>query len=163
MKSIKLAEQRHGFNRVVEQRCRGPVCARTCLTLFTLLATASLVGCSDGRPKRVPVSGQVLIDGKPVTGGSIRFVPEGARPSAADIDEEGRFTLACFDGDDGAVIGTHRIQVAAREITGEEKIRWLAPKSYSDYRSSGLVVEVTEPTDSLVIELTWGGKKPRDK
>ncbi len=129
------------------------------LVLVAMLIAAA-VGCSDGRPKRVAISGTVMIDGEPVKGGSIRFVPEGARPSSSDLDTEGRFTLRCFgdDGNDGAVLGTHRVEVAAREVIGE-KVKWYAPQEYSDFRSSGLTVEVTEPTDSLVIELTWDGKK----
>ncbi len=131
--------------------------------VIALSCTLVATGCSDGLPQRVPVSGKVLIDGKPVTAGSIRFVPEGARPSSADLDSEGRFQLYCFDGEDGAVIGTHRVQVAAREITGDESVRWLAPQKYSDHRASGIVVEITEPVDDLVIELTWDKKKPRGK
>ena len=125
-----------------------------------MLLLVALVGCSDGRPKRVAVSGQVVIDGEPVKAGSIRFVPEGARPSAGDLDSEGRFSLSCFEIGDGAIIGTHKVQVAARAIEGES-LRWFAPQKYSDVSTSGLTVEITEPTDSLLIELTWkGSKKP---
>ncbi len=137
------------------------------MRLGGLLMACSLfmvaTGCGDGRPQRVAVSGQVLVDGEPVPAGSIRFVPEGSRPAIADLDQEGRFTLRSYDGEDGAVVGTHRVQVAARAVTGDEKIRWYAPQKYSDFRSSGLTVEVTEPVDDLVIDLTWGGKKPRGK
>ena len=40
---------------------------RTLLVLLTPLT----FGCDDGRPKRVPVSGQVLIDGEPLRGGIV--------------------------------------------------------------------------------------------
>ncbi len=128
------------------------------LVFAVALCISLIAGCGDGRPKRVPVSGQVLIDGEPVKAGSIRFVPEGARPSSSDLDAEGRFTLRCFEKNDGAVLGTHRVQVAARAMEGD-KLRWYAPQEYSDVETSGLSVEITEPTDSLVIELTWEGKK----
>jgi hypothetical protein len=118
------------------------------------------VGCSDGRPARVTVSGQVLIDGEPLSQGNIKFVPEGARPSAGTIAEDGRFTLTCYDGNDGVVPGTHRVQISASEILGESKIKWWAPKKYCDFRISGLTFEITEPTDDLKIELTWDGGKP---
>lgn len=125
------------------------------LLAFALLSAA---GCGDGKPKRVAVSGQVLIDGEPVKGGSIQFIPEGARPSSGDLDENGRFTLRCFDKDDGAVVGTHRVKIAARAMEGD-KLRWYAPEEYADLDKADLTVEITEPTDSLVIELTWKGKK----
>jgi len=126
--------------------------------MLLILVTMATVGCSDGRPKRVPVSGQVLIDGEPVKGGSIQFVPVGARPSSSDLDEEGRFSLQCFEKGDGAVTGTHKVIVAARAMEGT-KLKWYAPQEYADADTSGLTQEITEATDSLVIELTWKGKK----
>lgn len=117
-------------------------------------------GCSDGRPVRVTVSGQVLIDGQPLTVGNIKFVPEGARPSSSKIDSEGRFTLTCYDGDDGVVPGKHRAQVSAVEVLGPSKVRWHAPQKYADFRTSELEYEITEPTDDLKIELTWDGGAP---
>ena len=62
-----------------------------------LLVSLVAVGCSDGRPERFLVSGQVLIDGAPLTYGYIRFVPKDARPSGANLDEGGRFTLSCYE------------------------------------------------------------------
>jgi hypothetical protein len=120
----------------------------------------SCVGCSDGRPARVTVSGQVLIDGVPLSQGNIKFVPEGARPSAGTIAEDGRFTLTCYDGNDGVVPGTHRVQISASEILDESKVKWWAPKKYCNFRKSGLTFEITEPTDDLKVELTWDGGKP---
>lgn len=117
-------------------------------------------GCGDGRPARVTVSGQVLIDGKPLQQGNIKFVPEGARPSAGTIDENGRFTLTCFDGNDGVIPGTHRVQISASEILDNSKVKWWAPRKYSDFRTSELEFVINEPTDDLTIELTWDGGKP---
>src|ERR1044071_5554060 len=75
-----------------------------------LLALVSGLGCSDGRPVRVPISGTVTIDGEPVTRGSIKFVPDNGRPSSGQINADGRFTLTCYDGNDGALPGKHRVQ-----------------------------------------------------
>lgn len=139
---------------------------RTDSVFFRTLATLSalsflcLLGCGDGRPDRVKVSGQVLIDGKPLTTGNLKFVTEGARPSTARLDEQGRFTLMCYDGDDGVVPGKHRVQVSSFELVSASKVRWLAPPQYADFRSSRLEYEITEPTDDLKIELTWGDGKP---
>ncbi len=133
---------------------------RTNLQLIFLLLATSLAGCGDGRPARVPVAGQVLIDGKPLTLGYIRFVPPDARPSGGEIGPDGRFTLTCYDGQDGAVLATHRIEVAAGEDLSQSSKRWHAPKKYADATTSGLSQEVSGPTDSLVINLTWDGKAP---
>jgi hypothetical protein len=126
--------------------------------LAVLLLTVA--GCGDGRPARVTVSGRVLIDGEPLTQGIVQFVPDGARPSASKIDAEGRFKLTCYDGGDGIVPGTHRVMIAAKEMLGESKVKWLAPPKYADFRSSELSFEITEPIDDLTIELTWDGGKP---
>ena len=45
--------------------------------LPALAMVCSMAGCGDGRPTRVPVSGQVLIDGAPLTHGYVRFTPAG--------------------------------------------------------------------------------------
>jgi hypothetical protein len=117
------------------------------------------VGCGDGRPKRVPVSGQVLIDGKPLAAGIIRVIPDGARPAMSYLDENGRFDLTTFNQGDGCVPGTHKVVVLGnRRHPG--RVEWLAPKKYWSPTTSGLTVTIDRPTDSLAIELTWGGGKP---
>ena len=123
------------------------------LSPFVLLAFAVLIGCGDGRPTRVPVSGTVTIDGEPLKQGYLRFVPPNDRPSSGEIDEQGRFTLTCFDEEDGAVLGTHKVAVIANETLDEVTMKWHAPQHYADYTTSGLEVEITGPTDDLLIEL----------
>lgn len=127
------------------------------LLLIVMLLTA--MGCGDGRPDRVPVSGKVLIDGAPVTHGNIKFVPQHGRPSFSEIGPDGRFTLTCYDGKDGALPGTHRVQVDANRAISEKKMEIFTPKQYADFRTSGLEVVVSEGVDDLVIELTWGNQK----
>ena len=152
------------INNLAPARCQRSITERRQRRLVRLviptLAMLVLLGCSDGRPARVAVSGKVLIDGQPLTQGIVQFVPDGSRPSAGKLDQEGRFTLTCYDGDDGIVPGTHRVMVAAKEVIGESKVKWLAPPKYADFRRSGLSFEITEPTDDLTIELTWDGGKP---
>ncbi len=130
-------------------------------TLIALLLLAgAAAGCGDGRPRRVPVSGRVLIDGKPLTLGYIRFVPDEGRPSGGDLGPDGRFRLTCYDGYDGAVVGTHRVEVAAREILGTDTLRWHAPKKYLQFDTSDVSVEIAGATDALQIDLTWDGGAP---
>jgi hypothetical protein len=132
-----------------------------CFRLVLLAATFTLcIGCGPGKPERVQVSGQVLIDGKPLPCGQIFFVPSGSRPSRAPIDSEGRFVLSSFSDKDGAAIGTHRIGVYGNEQLDGNKTKWHAPKKYCDYNTSGLQKEITGSTDNLVIELTWAGGAP---
>lgn len=125
-----------------------------------LASTALIAGCGDGRPKRLQVSGQVLIDNQPLSYGYIRFVPKDARPSGGRLDENGRFTLSCYAKNDGIIPGVHRVEVDASESLSGTELKWHAPKKYFRYKSSGIEQEVTESTDSLEIHLTWDGGKP---
>jgi hypothetical protein len=127
------------------------------LSLIGIVALL-LVGCNEGRPPRVPVSGQVLIDGKPLTYGDLKFVPEGARPSYAKLDSNGGFTLTCYDGNDGVVPGLHRVAVSGSEVKQGQSV-WHAPIKYANFRTSGITVQIDSPTNSLVIELGSDGRQ----
>jgi hypothetical protein len=120
----------------------------------------AVAGCGDGRPARVPVSGQVLIDGKPLTFGFVRFFPKATRGSGGAIDGDGRFTLTCFDPNDGATIGVHQVVVSACESLSPTKTKWHTPKKYASHATSGLEKEIKGPTNNLVINLSWDGGKP---
>jgi len=132
--------------------------------VFWILAIGLLfigsAGCGEGLPKRVPVSGTVLVDGKPLTTGAVMFIHPSSRPSAGMIDSNGHFSLSCYQPNDGAVIGKHRVKVTACQSLSERSNRWLAPKKYADVNSSGLEIEITEPKSDLEINLTWAGGKP---
>lgn len=146
--------------RRFESRTSNPSTLTLHLRRFTVLCLiATLVGCGEGRPHRVPVSGRVTIDGKPLTHGIVRFVPQNDRPSGGVLDSEGRFTLTCFDPGDGAVLGLHRVAVAGDERLNATRVRWHAPPKYASHIQSGLTQEITGPTDSVHIELTWDGGK----
>jgi hypothetical protein len=118
-----------------------------------------LAGCSDGRPKRVPVAGQVFIDGKPLTVGSVRFTPPSGRPASGMIDKDGRFSLSTFEPGDGCPLGEHRVSIVGFENVSSTTRRWLVPKTYSSPDSSGLTQTVEGPSDSVKFELTWGNVK----
>lgn len=125
------------------------------LTALALVA----VGCDDGRPDRVPVSGQVLIDGEPLTHGYVRLVHPTSRPAVGKLDADGRFTLSCYEKGDGAIRGVQQVAIDAKKPIGEDRLEWHAPKKYASATTSGIEVEITEPTDSLTINISWDGQK----
>jgi hypothetical protein len=133
---------------------------KTCLLLFLVAFAVILSGCGDGRPARVPVSGRVLIDGKPLERGSIKFIPQIGRASAGNINKDGRFSLGCFAKNDGAVIGRHAIEIFAVEPIGSNKEQHYVPEKYGNSATSGLTQEIKGPTNDLTVELTWAGGKP---
>ncbi len=125
-----------------------------------LLAIGVATGCSEARPERVPISGVVLIDGQPMPDCYIQFVPSNGRASRGHTDSEGRFSLTCYEDQDGVLLGAQRVSVTAfKEINGET-IQWNLPKKYMDHKTSNIRFEIDEPNDNLKIELTWDGDKP---
>lgn len=91
------------------------------------VALAAALGCGDGGPKYVEVSGVVTINGKPYGKAVVSFQPLGTkenpnpgRGSSSYTDESGRFTLKCDDGKDGAVVGKHRVRIMTKgnEVVG---------------------------------------------
>jgi hypothetical protein len=124
---------------------------------FLALFPLSL-GCGDERPERVKVSGVVMIDGKPLTSGSVRFIPTGSRPETGVIDENGRFTLSTFQPGDGCILGTHTVTIHAADTVDEFTLRWNTPKKYAVATTSGIQKTIDQPTDSMQIEISWDGK-----
>jgi hypothetical protein len=129
------------------------------ICLAIMFVVFSVTGCGDGRPARVTVSGVVLIDGEPLSRGNIKFVPENGRPSAGKIGQDGRFTLTCYDGADGAIPGKHRVQVSANRGISDSKIEWYAPRKYADFRTSEIEIEIDKPVSDLKVELRSNGQK----
>jgi hypothetical protein len=122
-----------------------------------VLAALLLGGCEPSGPKLVPVSGKVTIDGKPLTIGSIQFVPENARPAYGEIGSDGSFKLKT-DEAEGVVLGQHKVVVTAQETAGTEatgeSVRYIAPQRYGSPLTTDVTVNIEGPRDDLLIELT---------
>lgn len=126
---------------------------------FLLLGILPLLGCDWG-PKIVPVSGQVVIDGKPLQKGFVRFIPDNARAASSEIDSNGKFTLTTVNHNDGCVVGTHKVEIISKEFPSQTQTRWLIPRKYADLATSGLEITVERPQTDLKIELSWDGGQP---
>jgi hypothetical protein len=125
-----------------------------------MLVVASLAGCSDGRPARVPVTGKVLIDGAPLAYGQVLFHARNHRPATGKIQPDGSFELATYERGDGCVVGEHVVTVHGGEAINATTMLWHSPPKYSQAAGSGLSATVVEGMEPVTIELTWGGGKP---
>ena len=72
-----------------------------------------VVGC--GGAKRGAVSGQVTLDGQPVDGGEIRFLPNVGMPAWGEI-VKGRYAIPAATGPS---LGTARVEVRSSRKTGK--------------------------------------------
>jgi hypothetical protein len=134
--------------------------SNTTIALLLGVSVTITAGCSDGRPERVPISGKVLIDGVPLEKAFVKFVPADGRPAIGETDSNGRFSLTCYEPNDGAMLGTNQVAVIAVKEISSAAMMWRAPKKYADSRASGIEVVVEEPKDDLTLNLTWDGGKP---
>ncbi|MFN9719447.1 MAG: hypothetical protein ACK58L_12170 [Planctomycetota bacterium] len=87
--------------------------------LIVLSMFLSALGCGSGGiapPARIPVSGVVTYNNKPVSGAIVSFHNEKAPRTATGVtDQEGKFTLTMIDDKDGAVAGVNIITVTKNE------------------------------------------------
>lgn len=144
--------------------CRGSRC-------ITLLGCICLVGCGRGGDLQptATVSGVVTYRGQPVPSGRIQFVPDargpGVRTAFGLLDSQGRYTLSTYGNGDGAIVGTHRVGIVARQPTtgpvNKEAVAAglvpdvpsLIPNRYASPGTSGLRAEVQPDSNTINFEL----------
>src|SRR5262249_55314132 len=76
-----------------------------------------------GKPPFAPVEGTVTKGGKPLAGVIVDFYPDpgdrGPRSTSAPTDEAGHYRLhSSWGGDDGAVVGPHRVCIVENRNEG---------------------------------------------
>ena len=133
---------------------------RTHLSLLMLLLVfVALPGCFGGgaeQPDVFPVSGTVRLDGQPIGGVSVAFVPDGEVAGGggyAVTDEAGNFSMKSNDGRDGVPQGTYRVLFSkwtmpdgnpipegemAMDVGAENRL----PEKYNDSASTQMAAEV---------------------
>ncbi len=130
-------------------------------------------GCGD--PKAAPVSGKVTLDGKPVAGAYVAFEPaSGKRVATGLTDENGQFTLSCYDQNDGAALGLNRVAIVKMdeavetattegmdELETELRLdaptpasQWLIPQKYASFDTSELTFTVNKRNESANFPLS---------
>jgi hypothetical protein len=123
-----------------------------CLLLCAI--AGAILGC--GKDANVGiVKGVVRLDGKPLTTGTVRFVPEAGRAATGEIQSDGSFVLGTWGKSDGAVVGKHRVAIIAfqqtesdggtrpRDVTAvNPSVKPLVPARYMAIGTSGLTFDV---------------------
>ncbi|QEH39148.1 hypothetical protein OJF2_77600 [Aquisphaera giovannonii] len=115
----------------------------------------ALCGCGSGQqgPAIIPVSGKVLVDGKPAARARLSFQALGAAdpsapPTIATTEEDGTFRPTTINAHDGMPAGEYAVGVAwpaikedrGEEIEGADRLKG----RYASPASSGLKAVVKE-------------------
>jgi hypothetical protein len=123
----------------------------SCLLFSIVVCCSVLPGCGSGL-KTARVSGVITLDGEPLQNASVTFTPPAAGGEApisnGRTDAQGRYSLTVTATNDvGAVVGTHRVNVALIGDSSEED-------------DSGLIAEEASlPAHDFTFEVTPGGSE----
>jgi hypothetical protein len=130
------------------------------LGVFLLLCVAT-GGCNRSGLNLAPVEGVVKLNGAPVEGAGVLFMPSSGPFATGTTDAEGKFTLTTAN-EPGAIIGDHRViitktQTTATQIAGERLPRYntkhLIPTKYGDLSASGLAKTVVDDDNKFEFNL----------
>jgi hypothetical protein len=119
-----------------------------------LLVLACLAGCDDG-PLRLPVTGTVQLDGKPLAMGSLLMTPLKSGPVAGCDIKDGRFEMP---KDRGPGPGEYRVEITAYRPTGRkvfdsdlnastETLEPIVPARYNTSSELTATVSAEEPNE----------------
>jgi hypothetical protein len=115
-----------------------------------------VVGCGKSNPDLVRVRGTITYQGKPLTTGTVTFMPKDAnrnliRPAMSGIGVDGSYELKALPNQAGALIGEYLVGVWC--CTGSERegnLKYFVPQKFSDPYSSGLKATIPETSGEPV-------------
>lgn len=121
-----------------------------------LIVVVLLAGCDlANQHQTFKVTGDVQLDGQPLTSGIVVFMPDSGQAAKGTIGRDGTFALGTYKADDGAVAGQYRVAVLAPDRSAmkggvadlDRPLPSLIPARYGSTATSGLKFEVsaTEP------------------
>lgn len=142
--------------------------------VLMLLISLSMPGCGKPTgPETGAVSGVVLLDGQPLSGATIRFIPQvegsmtSGRTSLAVTDAEGRYELEYSASKSGAMIGSHLVKISTQRTAGEDEegnplppVEEKVPVEYNieAAKNSEMTKEVKAGSNEINFDLKGGGK-----
>ena len=110
------------------------------------------------------MSGQVLLDGRPLADAGVMFLPTGKGPTASGTtNSDGHFELMTVN-DVGAMRGTYKVAIAKRKYVppkpgepappGGLVVEWYSPRKYANPLTSELSAEVGDGDNEFRFEMS---------
>lgn len=132
--------------------CRMVPAPVTVLCLFAVAMILVSGGCGSDQPDLGRVRGVVTLDGEPLAGAQILFVPESGRPSSAETGLDGSYRLRYTADAEGALIGPHTVQIRTAVDGRDDPASERLPDRY--HSPSELAAEVKAGSNTIDFELT---------
>jgi len=136
---------------VLRRQSAATIPARAAKLLLASCMVVVLAGC--GGQRTSPVNGVVLLDGKPLAGASIQFVPQGTgRDATGQTDASGEFSMSTFNPKDGVMPGEYKVVISPPAATPDktpyasaEEAMAAAAKARPKKVTSDLPVKYSQP------------------
>jgi hypothetical protein len=129
---------------------------RRAWALAILLAISIAGGCSSSyQLDTAKVHGTVTLDGQPLDAGLVFFRPEKGRMAVGKIQPNGSYVMFTYvrDGDDGAIVGRHKVSVVPPLASAESEIvpvmKSPIPNRYQSEGTSQLEFNVEAGKDNI--------------
>ncbi len=135
---------------------KGRASFRSLVIAQLAMASLTLVGCgSSDRPKTIPITGQVTIDGQaPNEFGKLFFTPTAAadgynkRPASGSFGLDGKYRVMSWAPDDGLVPGHYTVAIMAADASVSK-----FPAKYFESGTSGLEVDVPVDQEEINFDI----------
>jgi hypothetical protein len=134
--------------------------------LFVLLAVAlACTGCGGSAYDLAPVSGTVTLDGEPLAGATVLFIPiaevgsDAGPASNGTTDAAGKYTLTSAEAFEGAVVGKHQVMITTVSDEGGDSA---SDDVYSDAGNQEKLPARYNAATTLKIEVPSGGTNAAD-
>lgn len=124
-----FAQNAHSSQSSLHQRAPHALSLPAVWLLAIACGSLLITGCSEQRYPLSSVSGIVTLEGKPLVDTRVLFDPlrqgdsiHAGPGSIGCTDESGRFALVTLDGDEGAVVGPHRVMITTFQQDEKGKV-----------------------------------------
>ena len=127
-----------------------------------------LAGCSHGETTST-VTGKVLVDGQPLTIGTVVFTPDAAKGNTSMHEPRGKLdangVFHVFQTKDGGAVspGWYKISIRAQRLkdpTDRYSQMSVIPTKFASPETSGLTLEVVDHPAPVAYDITLSAKEP---